>query len=116
MINLLCGNLADFQLAEIREYLRADDMLLCQPSVFFQTIFHIIDIQFRKGFKTHIKVRRVLQLEHSLPFLRFFLCGETPFTLLLAFAFPIHIPRHYIPSAVVLIFEYWHYLLSFPAP
>ena len=58
--NLFCGNLTDFQLAEIRQNLRADDMLLCQPCVLFQTAFHIPDIQFGKGFKTHIKVRSIL--------------------------------------------------------
>ena len=55
-----CKRLTDFQLAEIRQNLRADDMLLCQPCVLLQTGFHIPDIQFGKGFKAHIKVRRIL--------------------------------------------------------
>lgn len=35
-------------------------MLLCQPCVLLQTGFHIPDIQFGKGFKAHIKVKRIL--------------------------------------------------------
>ena len=45
-------------------------MLLCQPSVFFQSVLDIIRIKLCKGFKVHIKVSRILQLEFPFPLLR----------------------------------------------
>ena len=67
-------------------------MLLRQPSVFLQTIFHISNIQLRESLKAHIKVGGILQLEHPLPFLRFFLCGKATLAFLFALTFPVHIP------------------------
>lgn len=58
--DFFCGNLADFQLTEKRQYLRADNMLLRQPCVFLQAVFHISDIQLRESLKAHIKIRGIL--------------------------------------------------------
>ncbi len=45
---------------KVRENLRPNDMLLCQPSVFFQSVLDVIRIKLCKGFKVHVKVSGIL--------------------------------------------------------
>lgn len=81
---IFCGDLADFPLAEIRQQLLLNDILLGLPCTFFQPCLEIFGIDFAEGFKAHVQVSRTLLLEFLFPFLRFTLCRESSLTLWLA--------------------------------
>lgn len=71
---IFCGDLADFPLAEIRQQLLLNNILLGLPCTFFQPCLEIFGIDFAEGFKAHVQISRTLLLEFLFPFLCFTLC------------------------------------------
>ena len=66
--------------------------------------------------KGHIQISRILLSESMLPLLRLSFGIKSSFTLWLAFAFPICVLSHHIPSSVIFVFISRHYTSLLSAP
>ena len=101
-------NSAHFQLTEVGDQFRPDDMILCAPGIFFQPCFQILGIVLHKAGEGHIQIRRYLV--HLLPFpcLGFMLAGKPPPGTLLLLSRPIGVAVDHSPRVclVVLIDTY----------
>ena len=62
------GDLVDFPLAEVREQLRFDDILLGLPCAFFQPRLEIVGVDFTERLKAHVQISGILLLKLLLPF------------------------------------------------
>ena len=62
------NNLVDFPLAEVREQLRFDDILLGLPCAFFQPRLEIVGVDFTERLKAHVQISGILLLKLLLPF------------------------------------------------
>ena len=107
--HVLGGDLADLPLAEVGQNLLLDDVLLCQPGVFFQPGPHVLGVKLDKGFKGHIHVGGGLHLKAALPVLGLPLGGKAPLALLLTLPRPVPIPRHDVPCAPLFVLKYRHF-------
>ena len=111
--HILGGDLVNLALAEVRQDLGLDDMLLGLPSAFFQPCFEIGRINLYKCLKAHIQVSCALLLEFLFPFQRFTAGCKPSFAFRLALACPIRVLRYHIPRTVVLVLISRHFLHSF---
>lgn len=73
-------------------------------------------INFNKGGKGHIQISRILLSESMLPLLRLSFGIKSSLTLWLAFAFPVCVLSHHIPSSVIFVFVSRHYTSLLSAP
>ena len=107
-------NIADFALTEVRQDLRADNMLFGLPSVFFNAILHIHRIGFNKARKGHTEICLSLVQKLTFPSKCFTFGRETSFLALLSAAFPIGNTVHNSPSICffILIDSHLHHFLS----
>ena len=87
--NLLGGNVAHFQLAEVGQQLGTDDVVLGGPGVFLEPGLHIRRVEVHEALKGHIQVGAGLIELFPLPSLRLPLGLEAPFLGLLALAVPV---------------------------
>ena len=107
------GDLVDFPLAEVREQLRFDDILLGLPCAFFQPRLEIVGVDFTERLKAHVQISGILLLKLLLPFQCFSPCGESALAFGLAFSCPVRVLCHHIPRTVFLVLISWHLHPSF---
>ena len=111
--HILCGDLVDLALAEVRNDLGLDDMLLGLPCAFFQPCFEIGSINLNKGFKAHIQVSCTLLLELLLPFQSFTAGIKPSLAFLLSCACPVSVLCDHIPCSAFFVLISRHFRHSF---
>ena len=111
--HILGGDLVDLALAEVRDDLGLDDMLLGLPSAFFQPCFEIGGVNLHKGFKAHIQVPGALLLELLFPFQSFTAGIKPSLAFLLSCACPVSVLCDHIPFSAFFVLISRHFLRSF---
>ena len=111
--DLLGGDVAHFQPAEVGEQLGADNMLLCGPSVFLEPGLHIRCVKLHKAFEVHIQIGAGFMNLFTLPSLRLSLSLKTALLGLLPLTIPVGIAINCPPGAGFFFLVNCHYDSSF---
>ena len=96
--NLLSGDVAHFQPAEVGQQLGTDDVVFGCPGVLLKPSFHIRCVEIHEALKCHIQISTGLVELFPLPSLRLPLGLEAPLLGLLALAVSISIAVDYPPG------------------
>ena len=102
--NLLCDNITHLQLSEIRNELSPYDMLLCFPSVFFNSCTHIFNCS-----------TKLLKFISKSPpsLLSCSRCFKPSFLRLFSLTVPIGVTINHSPSICLFFFINCHFYLFF---
>ena len=112
--DLLGGDAAHLQLAEVWQQLGANDMLLSCPGVFLDASLHICRVLLNKALEGHIQIGGCLPKLFTLPSLCLSFGLESSLLRLLLFACPVGIAVDHSPCASLFFLINCHRIISFP--